>query len=236
MSVGDYKKVKNLLRLINKVKNYLEPYVVNQGKLLEKIGDNHAKIWNHPITQEAAGIFGEVAGTASMIPGAAFVGEHGAKIGAGINADMGLLLSDVGKALQGNKTWKEIGSDIINYIPNKIRDTNIYKVLDGQMNWRDGVLNMLENEAHLSFLAPNKVHAWKDSQGNYHRNYVPGSTMVVGEWQNNPYANNTPLSDNGKVIGVTPNGEVIRSPENSLPPINIINDPSSNGVNRPLKK
>lgn len=206
MSAGKLKRSKNVLTKI--------------GQTLENLGNSYNQFWGAKPIQDLAGAVGKGVGMAIPIVGGT-LGKTIAKSGAELKADLGNLTSKVGQAIQGKYGWKDIGNDIINYVPNKIKESVPYKVITGQTTIPDAIINALEDSAYINYLAPYtklfggngvaKTHAWKDNQGNYHQTYQPGSKLVVGEWQNNKGPQLTPLSDNGRVTGITSNGEVIRN-------------------------
>ena len=187
----------------------------NIGELLQGFGQKGSDFYASPMVQRGFEIAGKAAGTAIPIP---FVGKMiGKKVGGTIVDALSYghgLIGEIGGAINGEKNNK----DVLNYIPNRMWEdfknetinSDTAKVIRGEMNWRDGILNSLENEAMIDILAPNKTHAWKDAQGNYHREYVPGSKMVVGEWKEpqNRQPRPDPSSNN---ITIGPNGEVIRN-------------------------
>lgn len=196
MSTGYLKRAKNLEKIF--------------GQSLETMGSAVNKFFDAKPVQDIIGAVGQGVGMA--IPGVGgFLGKAAAKTGVGLVADVADLASKAGKAMQGKYDWKDIGKDIIDYIPNKIEESTPYKVITGQTTIPDAIINALENSAYINYLAPNRTHAWKDEQGNYHRQWQPGTKMVVGEWKDNPSSQRTPITDNGRVTGVGKNGEVFRN-------------------------
>lgn len=197
MSAGKYKRSKNIQ---NKI-----------GQTLEKYGNETNKFYSSKPVQQIYGAIGQGAGMATIPVVGGFIGKNSAKLGVDLKADLGSLTSKIGQAMQGKYGWNDVKNDIINYIPNKIEESVPYKIITGQTTVPDAIINAMEDSAWISTLAPNKTHAWKDSQGNYHQTYQPGSKLVVGEWQNNKGPQLTPITDNGRVTGITSNGEVIRN-------------------------
>ena len=197
MSIGKYKKSKNILN--------------NFGKTLETFGNVYNQIWNSKPIQSIYGAIGQGVGMATIPIIGGIIGKEAATSGAELRSDVGKLTSKIGQAIQGKYGWKDIGNGIINYIPNKFKDSTIYKVINKETTIPDAIINKLEESAWINILAPNRTHAWKDKQGNYYKTYKPGTKMVVGEWKNNPGSNRKPITDNGKVTGITSSGEVIRN-------------------------
>lgn len=197
MTVGQYKRSKNIQSEV--------------GQTLENLGNSYNQFWGAKPVQDIYGAIGQGVGMATVPVVGGFLGKTIAKSGAEFKADLGNLTSKVGQAIQGKYSWSDIGNDIINYVPNKIEESTLYKVATGQTTIPDAIINSLEESAYINYLAPNRTHAWKDNQGNYHQTYQPGSKLVVGEWKNNPGSQRTPITDNGRVTGITSNGEVIRN-------------------------
>lgn len=183
------------------------------GKLLQTIGQKGSDFFGNEMVQRGFEWVGKGLG-AGVIP---IVGTHiGGEIGEGLANTLSYgsgLIGEVGGMMSGEKNIK----DVLTYVPNRVVndiksatiDSPIAKVIRGEMNWRDAVINNLEENAMINILAPNKTHAWKDNQGNYHKEYVPGSKMVVGEWKSSPTVPRPDPSSNNIRIG--PNGEVIRN-------------------------
>ena len=183
----------------------------NVGQMLQNIGHTGADIFGNPMVERGFETVGQVMG--SMIPIPIVGGQIGKQIGESIANTLSYgsgLVGEIGGMISGEKN---IG-DVLSYIPNRVIDkvtnSDVGKVIRGEMNWRDAVLNNLEENAMINFLAPGKTHAWKDDQGNYHKEYVDGATMVVGSWQEQP--NTQPRPDpSSNNIKIGPNGEVIRN-------------------------
>ena len=198
--VGELKRSKNLGQSI--------------GKILQNIGQKGSDFYANPMVQRGFETVGKAAGTVIPIP---IVGGMIGKAAGGNLADTLSythgLIGEVGGMMTGEKN---IG-DVLSYIPNRIVEdfkndlfnSDTAKVIRGEMNWRDAVLNKLEDNAMIDILAPGKTHAWKDQQGNYHKEYVDGAKMVVGTWYEQPNTGPRP-SDNGKITKIGKNGEVIR--------------------------
>ena len=187
----------------------------NIGEFLQEFGQKGADFYSNPMVQRAYGLIGKVAGHAIPIP--IVGGMLGQKAGEMMADNMSYahgLIGEVGGMMTGEKDIK----DVLSYVPTRMwedfkNDTinsDTAKVIRGEMNWRDAVLNKLENEAMIDIFAPNKTHAWKDAQGNYHKEYVDGATMVVGEWVNKPNTQPRPDPSSNKIT-IGPNGEVIRN-------------------------
>ena len=187
----------------------------NIGHLLQSYGERGSQFYNNSMIQTGAGMIGRAVGQVA-IPIPIVGGTIGKKVGESIADALSYghgLIGEVGGVIAGEKN---IG-DVLSYIPNRIwndfkNDTlnsDTAKVIRGEMNWRDAVINKLEDYAMIDFLAPNKTHAWKDDQGNYHREYVDGAKMVVGTWhESEPQQRPDPSSNN---IRITSSGEVIRN-------------------------
>ena len=124
------------------------------------------------------------------------------------------IMSETAKALQDGKINSQEAKNIATYVPNRIKNdiqqSTIAQVVTGKKSIPDAIVETLEQNALVNWFAPNKTHAWKDNQGHYHKQYVPGSKMVVGEWKSEP--NNQPRPDpSSNNIRIGPNGEVIRN-------------------------
>ena len=197
MSIGEYKKEKSFTNEV--------------GQTLENLGNAYNSFWGSKPVQDLAGAVGQGIGMATIPVVGGTLGKTIGKTSAELAADLGSLTSKVGQAIQGEYGWNDIGNDIINYVPNKIENSTLYKVVTGQTTVPDAILNHLEESAYINYLAPNRTHAWKDNQGNYHKTWQPGTTMVVGEWKDNPASQRTPITDNGRVTGIGKNGEVLRN-------------------------
>ena len=184
----------------------------NIGQMLQNIGQTGADFFDNSMVQRGFETVGQTVGSVA-IPIPVVGGQIGKKIGESIANTLSYgsgLVGEIGGMISGEKN---IG-DVLSYIPNRIYDNIVNsdkaKVIRGEMNWRDAVLNQLEENAMVNFLAPGKTHAWKDDQGNYHKEYVDGATMVVGTWQEQP--NTQPRPDpSSNNIKIGPNGEVIRN-------------------------
>lgn len=187
----------------------------NIGQILQSFGQKGSDFYANPMVQRGFEWAGKAAGHAIPIP---FVGGTIGKAAGGMMADnlsyAHGLIGEVGGMMTGEKN---IG-DVLSYVPNRIVNdikndlfnSNTSKVIRGEMNWRDAVLNTLEDNAMIDFLAPGKTHAWKDKQGNYHKEYVDGAKMVVGEWKEQPNTQPRPdINSNAGILGVY-QGEIFR--------------------------
>ena len=199
--VGELKRSKNLGQSI--------------GNILQNVGQKGSDFYANPMVQRGFETVGQVMGSMIPIP---IVGGKIGKAAGGMMADKLSyahgLIGEVGGMMTGEKN---IG-DVLSYVPNRIVEdfkndlfnSDTVKVIRGEMNWRDAVLNNLEDNAMIDFLAPGKTHAWKDAQGNYHKEYVDGAKMVIGSWYEQP--NTQPRPDpSSNNIKIGPNGEVIRN-------------------------
>lgn len=176
---------------------------LKRNKEIKNILQNISNFFDNPMVQRGFKTVGQVVGSTIPVVG----GQIGKKVGESIANRLSYATGLAGEIVGGSSL-----KDILSYIPNRIIDKvsngDMGKVMKGEMNWRDAVLNTLEENAMINILAPGKTHAWKDEQGNYYKEYVDGAKMVVGEWHES-----TPQikpSDNGKIVKITNNGEVIR--------------------------
>lgn len=184
----------------------------NLGNRLQKMGETGYNLFDTGFVRTGAKTIGQVLGSIA-IPIPVVGGQIGKAIAENtvnrLKYGYGLM-GEVGGMINGEKS---IG-DVLTYIPktmiNEFKNSHITQVLTGKMNWRDGVVGALEDFALLDFLAPGKTHAWKDQQGNYHRQYVDGAKMVVGEWKEVPNTEPRPdLQSNRGILGVGKNGEIL---------------------------
>ena len=179
------------------------------GTALQKIGQTGYTVFGSGVVEQGMQTGGQILGSA-LIPIPIVGGMIGKKIGE--NASHALqygsgLLGEIGGAIKGEKN---IG-DVLSYLPKQIVtdwwNSPKMQVLTGRQHINDALINTLEDYSMVGLFS-NKEHAWKDSQGNYHKQYVPGSKMVVGEWVKGP--SNAPrpdLSSNSGILGVR-NGEI----------------------------
>lgn len=198
---GSYKRSKNVAD--------------NIGSFLEKAGQYGEDLFANPMVQRGIGKVGKVIGKVALpIP---FIGGKlgemaGKQIANNLSYAHGLT-GEIGGMIKGEK---DIG-DVLKYVPVRMwedfKDSTInhplVQVIRGDLNWRDAIVNKLEDEAMVDFLAPGKTHAWKDKDGNYHKQYVDGAKMVVGEWKE-PTPQVRPTINSNEGIKIGPNGEVIR--------------------------
>lgn len=187
------------------------------GNFLQQIGRFGADFFDNHTLKAISGHVGKAIGQATIpIP---FVGGAvGKAVGQSIPNKLSYasgLIGEIGGAIDGEKSMK----DILNYIPNRmiddVKENNLVQVITGQKNWRDGIMDALEEEAMISWLAPGKKHAW-EKDGKYYKEWVDGANPfpVVGEWKSNVpegYRNIKPeLNSNSGILGVGPNGEIMR--------------------------
>ncbi len=187
------------------------------GKMLETLGNASSEFWGAKPVQDILGAIGRGVGMATVPIIGGKIGKTLATTAANIASYKSGLLGEIGQSMQDLANGSSFGQevkDVLSYVPNRIIDnvknSQTYQVLTGQTTIPDAIMNTLENAAYINYLAPNKTHAWKDNQGNYHREYVPGSKMVVGEWTTQQ--NNAPRPDinsNSGILGVY-QGEVYR--------------------------
>ena len=201
---GKYKTSKNILK-----ENSI-------GNFLQNFGQGGSKFYDEKLVQTGFETVGNALGSV-LIPVPIVGGQIGKAVGGGIADALSYghgLIGEIGGMIEGEKN---IG-DVLSYIPNRIvndfkddlYNSNLAQVLRGDMNWRDGVLNTLEDWAMIDILAPNKTHAWKDKEGNYHKEYVDGAEMVVGEWKEQKNRQPRPIMNSNAGILGTYNGEVYR--------------------------
>ena len=180
------------------------------GEILQNVGQKGSDFFSNPMVERAFGVVGHVVGEAIPIPiVGGMIGKHqGKDLAHGLSYASGLV-GEVGKSIQDLQNGGSVGQeikDVLNYVPkrywedfkNDTINSDVAKVIRGDMNWRDAVVNALEQEAMIDIIAPGKTHAWKDKQGNYHKEYVKGAKMVVGEWKqpSTPQAHHPDLSGN----------------------------------------
>ena len=186
----------------------------NIGKILQKYGQTTSDFFSNPMVERGFEFVGKAAGKAIPVPlVGGIIGEYaGKQIPRALSYGSGLV-GEIGGMMAGEKDIK----DVLNYLPNRYwedfkNDTinsDAMKVIRGEMNWRDAVINRLEDEAMIDFLS-DKQHAWKDKEGNYHNEYVPGSTMVVGKWEEQPNTQPRPdINSNEGIMGIGKNGEIL---------------------------
>ena len=186
------------------------------GEILQNIGQKGSDFFSNDMVERAFGAVGHAVGKMIPIPiVGGMIGKHqGKDLAHGLSYASGLV-GEVGKSIQdlqnGSSAKQEI-KDVLNYLPtrywedfkNDTINSDAAKVIRGEMNWRDAALNALEQEAMIDFIAPGKTHAWKDKQGNVHKEYVDGAKMVVGEWKQpeNPPLPTPDLQSNSGILGV----------------------------------
>ena len=186
------------------------------GNFLQNFGHGGEKFYDEKMVQTGFGAIGNALGSV-LIPVPLVGGQIGKAVGGGIADVLSYghgLIGEIGGVIKGEKN---IG-DVLSYIPKRIVNdfkddvinSNFAQVVRGDMNWRDGIMNTLEDWAMIDILAPNKTHAWKDKEGNYHSEYVPGSKMVVGEWIEQKNTQPRPIMDSNEGILGIYNGEVYR--------------------------
>lgn len=187
------------------------------GEALQKFGQTGYDIMNTGIIQTGAGTIGQALGSVA-IPIPIVGGQIGKAVGKaavdGLKYRFGTI-GEIGKSIQDVQNGSNVGKeivDVLTYIPrqkiNDFMNGDVMKVITGEMNWRDAAMNKLEDYVGVNWLTGN-THAWKDQQGNYHKNYVDGATMVVGKWiePSEPPLPTPDLSSNAGILG-THNGEI----------------------------
>lgn len=187
------------------------------GDILQQVGQKGYEIMDTGIIQTGAGTIGQALGSA-LIPIPIVGGQIGKAVGKaavdGLKYRFGTI-GEIGKSIQDVQNGSNVGKeilDVLSYIPrqkiNDFMNGDMMKVITGEMNWRDAALNKVEDYLGLNWMT-DKTHAWKDQQGNYHKEYVPGSTMVVGKWiePSEPPLPTPDLSSNAGILGVH-NGEI----------------------------
>lgn len=197
----------------------------NIGKFLETTGTTVSNFLGDPGVQNAAGIAGKIAGSL-MIPipvVGGTIGKYAAK-GALNNASYAAgFVGEAGKSIQrlenGSSTLGQELQNLATYVPNRIvNDTkdaivnsNLVQVITGKKTIPDTIIGSLEESALVNWLAPDKTHAWKDAQGNYHKEWQPGTTMVVGTWHEGSSSNQPRPDPSSNNIKIGKGGEVIRN-------------------------
>ena len=187
----------------------------NIGHMLQQYGQQGSDFFANPMVQRGFGWVGQAVGSAIPIP--IVGGQIGKAMGKTLAHTLSYgngLMAEVGGAMNGTKSM----TDVMTYVPrrawedikNETVNSDLAKVIRGEKNWRDAVVDSLEENAMIQFLAPGKTHAWKDQQGNYHKEYVDGSKMVVGTWETRPNTQQRPDPSSNN-IRIGPNGEVIRN-------------------------
>ena len=187
------------------------------GTVLQNIGHKGSEFFNHPSIKHAMGTVGNMVGSLAIpipIVGGMIGKAAGETMANSLSYGTGLV-GEIGGMVSGEKSIK----DVVSYVPNRIvndiknsaQNNDVAKVIKGEMNWRDAALNKMEEMAMVDFLAPGKTHAWKDAQGNYHKEYVEGSKMVVGTWHKSTSASQPRPDPSSNNIRIGPNGEVIRN-------------------------
>ena len=184
------------------------------GDFLQKVGHGASDFLDNPMVERGFGAVGSVLGKVIPIPivgslAGKEIGQATAKV---LSSATGLV-GEIGGLMSGNKSIV----DVLTYLPlksvedikNKTINHPVAQMIRGELNWRDAIIDSLEENAMIDFLAPNKEHAWKDQHGNYHKRYVDGAKMVVGEWVEAPNSVPRPnLSSNEGILGVH-NGEIL---------------------------
>lgn len=179
----------------------------NLGDILQTIGQKGSDFFSNPMVERGFGVVGHAVGEAIPIPivGGMIGKEIGRDLANNLSYASGLV-GEVGGMMNGEKNF----GDVMSYVPkrwwndlkNDTINSDAMKVIRGDMNWRDAVVNALEQEAMIDIIAPGKTHAWKDKQGNYHKEYVKGAKMVVGEWKQPTQTQQAPdLSGNSGILG-----------------------------------
>ena len=187
----------------------------NLGHMLQQFGQQGSNFYDNAMVQTGFGAVGRAIGQVA-IPIPIVGGTIGKMAGESLANTLSYthgLVGEIGGLISGEKN---IG-DVLSYVPKRIWNdfvdstvnSDTAKVIRGEMNWRDAAINKLEEYSMVNILAPNKTHAWKDAQGNYHKQYVDGAKMVVGEWKEAPAQPRPDINSNAGILGVY-NGEVYR--------------------------
>lgn len=188
------------------------------GEVLQKMGQTGYDFMNTGAVQTGAGAVGKVVGSA-LIPipfvGGAIGKAAGKALANNLKYNFGTV-GEIGKSIQDLQNGSSVGQeivDVLTYAPrqfiNELKDGDMMKVIRGEMNWRDAAVNALEDFTGVNWMT-GKTHAWKDKQGNYHKEYVDGAKMVVGEWKEQPNTQPRPdINSNAGILGVY-QGEVFR--------------------------
>ena len=189
---------------------------LKEQKSLGQILQSTTDFLSSPELQNLAGHIGQIAGSI-VVPIPFIGGTLGKSVAQGAATKLSYqtgLMNETVNALQDGKINAQEAKNIMNYVPNRIKNdvmqSSTYQVITGKKTVPDAIVESLEQSALINWIAPGKTHAWKDNQGNYHKEYVPGSKMVVGEWKSEP--NNQPRPDpSSNKIQIGKNGEVIRN-------------------------
>ena len=183
------------------------------GEFLQTAGGKMADVWDNPMVERMYKVGGKVIGKFAIpIPVVgSYVGGQIAENLPKISSYASGLIGEIGGAMAGNRSTR----DVLEYIPTRIWEDvknetinhPVVQVITGDLNWRDAIVDRLEQEAMVDIFT-DKTHAWKDKDGNYHKRYVDGATMVVGKWEEPKNVMPTPdLSSNAGILG-THNGEI----------------------------
>ena len=191
-----------------------KPGYLKEQKHIGQILQSTSEFLASPEMQHVAGTTGRIMGSIMLpIPGVG--GDIGKALAQGAVTSLSYqsgIMGETAKALQDGKISSQEAKNIATYVPNRIKNdiqqSTPYQVITGKKTVPDAIVESLEQNALVNWIAPNKTHAWKDNKGDYHKQYVPGSKMVVGSWQSsqnnqprpNPTSNNIRIGKNGEVI------------------------------------
>ena len=189
------------------------------GDVLQQVGQKGYEIMDTGFVQTGAGTIGQAIGSVAIpipVVGGQIGKMAGKAVADGLKYRFGTI-GEIGKSIQDVQNGSSVGQeilDVLTYAPrqkiNEFMNGDMMKVIKGEMNWRDAALNKVEDYLGLNWMT-DKTHAWKDQQGNYHKDYVDGATMVVGKWETKP--NDAPRPDftgnsgNAGILG-SYNGEI----------------------------
>lgn len=176
----------------------------NIGQVLQKIGQTGYDFFGTGIVETGAEQIGRTIGKVA-IPIPIVGGMIGKKAGEKFvnNAQYASgLIGEVGGMMTGEKNIQ----DVLSYIPNQAAkdwwNSELMQVVTGRMSVPDAIVNGLVDYSGIKLFS-DKTHAWKDKDGNYHKEWQPGATMVVGKWERPTNVLPTPdLSSNKGILGV----------------------------------
>ena len=186
------------------------------GSVLQNIGQTGYNIMNTGAVKMGAGMVGQAIGSVAIpipIVGGMIGKAAGKLIADDLKYNFGTI-GEIGKSIKDLQNGSSLGQeikDVLSYESkqryNDFMNSNLMKVIKGDMNWRDGIINEMENFTGVNWMT-DKTHAWKDKQGNYHKEYVDGAKMVVGKWEQPTNVMPKPdLQSNSCILGVH-NGEI----------------------------
>ena len=181
------------------------------GKTLQNIGNAGYNFFGSGLVETGMEQIGRTIGSVA-IPIPIVGGMIGKKVGekAANYLQYGSgLLGEIGQSIQDVQNGASFGQelkDVLNYIPNQVAkdwwNSELVQVATGRMSVPDAIVNGLVDYSGIKLFS-DKEHAWKDKQGNYHKTYVDGAKLVVGNWQQptntGPKVN---ISSNDGILGV----------------------------------